>query len=165
MSDQGASIVEVGALPQDVGTERHECHSAERAGDSKTHRSLSVCEGAAAVSLGDLKQAASPEDSYQFVHSLGLVRPVLDRRNADRCVEMVIGEGQLQGRADLKVDLPMVFSPDGCPLDLVGRKIHAGDSEVGCALGQLEYELASATSDIEDRAVWRDGGENSVDEG
>jgi hypothetical protein len=58
VSDQSASIVEVGALPEDVGAERHEGDSAEGAGDRKTHRGLSVCEGAAAVSLGYLKQAA-----------------------------------------------------------------------------------------------------------
>jgi hypothetical protein len=78
---------------------------------------------------------------------------------------MTIGEGELQGRADLKADLRMVLSPGGCPLDLVGRKIDAGDPEVGGALGQAEYELASTTSDIEDRAVWRDGGEDALDEG
>jgi hypothetical protein len=77
---------------------------------------------------------------------------------------MIIGEGQLQGRPDLKVDLRMVLSPGGCPLNLVGRKINSDDPEVGGAVGQLQYELASATSNIEDRAVWRDGGENTLDE-
>jgi hypothetical protein len=58
VSNQDASIVEVGALPEDVGTERHESHGAEGAGDHTTHRSLSVFEEAAAISLGYLKQTA-----------------------------------------------------------------------------------------------------------